>query len=69
MNYKKLIEHFSESQDIFRQGAETLKKEAIENGFKLTVVGLQTFLDNCEIEADVNNFYQLCIPFAVESEL
>lgn len=66
--YKKLIEEFSKNPEPFKQGAVILAREAKENGYKLTVEGLQVFLDNCGngITKDCRNFYEMCIPFSIE---
>ncbi len=66
MTQKELITAFSrpEFKTDFVRGAEVLKKEAVANGYKLTTVGLQTFLNNAlqdENEEDAYNFYQMCI--------
>jgi len=66
MNNLTLVKHFAKNQEEFKKGAEVLKKEARENGFKLTLIGLETFLDNCEIDGQADSFYRLCIPFAIE---
>jgi hypothetical protein len=67
MTNKQIIEEFAKNQEPFKQGAITLAKEAKANGYKLTVEGLKTFLNNCEdgIGTEARNFYELCIPFAI----
>ncbi len=65
MKTKELIKVFSKDKTFFVKGAGVLKKEAKENGYKLTVTGLQTFLDNCDMEQDERQFYELCIPYAI----
>jgi len=68
MSYKEMIEAFSDEKKrkYFKRGAKKLLREAKENGYKPTVVGLTTFLNNCgdRIGNDSYNFYQMCIPYA-----
>lgn len=63
-----MIIAFSKSQTEFKKGAVVLAREAKDNGYKLNLSGLTVFLDNCcdEIGEDAYNFYQMCIPFAIQ---
>lgn len=67
---KTLINAYSKDKKIFEEGAKILKKEAQNNGYKITISGLTVFLNNCAgsetLDDDVYNFYQLCIPYAIK---
>ena len=69
MDTKTLINGFVENEELFKQGAETLKKVAKDNDYKLRADALQVMLDEIsdKIGQDAYNFYQLCIPYAVET--
>ena len=67
MDNNELLKVFAKSTELFEEGARTLVKEAKTNGYSMTLTGLTTFLDNCNLRTDILNFYTLCIPFAINS--
>ena len=65
MSYETLVKAFADEKNnqLFTDGAETLKKEMIENDYKVSVRGAELFLDNCgdSLGTEVTNFYRLCV--------
>jgi len=57
----ELIKSFAKDTKPFKKGRETLCREAVANGYKTTHLGLETFLDNCELPTEIDSFYRLCI--------
>jgi len=66
MKNLELVNAFVDKKELFKQGGKTLRREAINNGFKTNPIGISTFLSNCELDTEVENFYQLCIPYAID---
>jgi len=68
MTSKKFIEAFADEKlrKNFEKGGKVLRQEAIENGFKTNLIGIQTFLANCEMSTQMEQYYQLCIPYAID---
>jgi hypothetical protein len=61
MENKNLLMCFSQHNECFKKGLETLKREAIANSYKTNLIGLETFIANCELSQEMENFYKLCI--------